>query len=58
MVGEPRVENLARTCAWRGSRLLPPLCAELVTYSQPSSAPTLREVLAKAWECVHWDQPG
>lgn len=34
MVGEPRVKNLARTHAWRGSRLLPPMCAELVPHSQ------------------------
>ena len=34
--------------------LLLPLCAELMTDSQPLSAPTLREVWAKAWKCVSW----
>lgn len=34
--------------------LLLPLCAELVTDSQPSSAPTLREIWAEAWKCVSW----
>lgn len=37
-VGEPQMKNLARTCAWRGSRPLPPVCRASDTHS-PRVAP-------------------